>query len=169
MLDILVDAEYGVIKSMDEIDAVGHRVVHGGEKFADSVLITPAVMDALEECSSLAPLHNPPNIQGIEACQAIMPNVPQVGVFDTAFHQTMPKEAYMYALPYEYYEDYGIRRYGFHGTSHKYVAQRCAELMGNTCPIFVLSHVTWVTVPPWQRSKVVVLSILQWASLHCLA
>ena len=130
LLDILVDAEYGVIKSMDEIDAVGHRVVHGGEKFADSVLITPAVMEALEECCSLAPLHNPPNIQGIEACQAIMPNVPQVAVFDTAFHQTMPKEAYMYALPYEYYEDYGIRRYGFHGTSHKYVAQRCAELMG---------------------------------------
>ena len=115
---------------MDEIDAVGHRVVHGGEKFADSVLITPAVMEALEECCALAPLHNPPNIQGIEACQAIMPNVPQVAVFDTAFHQTMPKEAYMYALPYEYYEDYGIRRYGFHGTSHKYVAQRCAELMG---------------------------------------
>ena len=130
LLDILVDPEFGVIKSMDEIDAVGHRVVHGGEKFADSVLITPAVMEALEECSSLAPLHNPPNIQGIEACQAIMPNVPQVAVFDTAFHQTMPKEAYMYALPYEYYEDYGIRRYGFHGTSHKYVAQRCAELMG---------------------------------------
>ena len=130
LLDILVDAEYGVIKSMDEIDAVGHRVVHGGEKFADSVLITPAVMEALEECCALAPLHNPPNIQGIEACQAIMPNVPQVAVFDTAFHQTMPKEAYMYALPYEYYEDYGIRRYGFHGTSHKYVAQRCAELMG---------------------------------------
>ena len=115
LLDILVDAEYGVIKSMDEIDAVGHRVVHGGEKFADSVLITPAVMEALEECCSLAPLHNPPNIQGIEACQAIMPNVPQVAVFDTAFHQTMPKEAYMYALPYSYYEDYGIRRYGFHG------------------------------------------------------
>ena len=130
LLDILVDAEYGVIKSMDEIDAVGHRVVHGGEKFADSVLITPAVMEALEECCALAPLHNPPNIQGIEACQAIMPNVPQVAVFDTAFHQTMPKEAYMDALPYEYYENYGIRRYGFHGTSHKYVAQRCAELMG---------------------------------------
>ena len=130
LLDILVDAEFGVISSMDEIDAVGHRVVHGGEKFADSVLITPAVMEALEECASLAPLHNPPNIQGIEACEAIMPNVPQVAVFDTAFHQTMPKEAYMYALPYSYYEDYGIRRYGFHGTSHKYVAQRCAELMG---------------------------------------
>ena len=130
LLDILVDAEYGVISSMDEIDAVGHRVVHGAEKFADSVLITPAVMDALNECAVIAPLHNPPNIQGIEACQAIMPNVPQVGVFDTAFHQTMPPEAYLYGLPYEAYADWGIRRYGFHGTSHKYVAQRCAELMG---------------------------------------
>ena len=130
LLDILVDAEYGVISSMDEIDAVGHRVVHGAEKFADSVLITPAVMDALNECAVIAPLHNPPNIQGIEACQAIMPNVPQVAVFDTAFHQTMPPEAYLYGLPYEAYADWGIRRYGFHGTSHKYVAQRCAELMG---------------------------------------
>ena len=129
LLDILVDPEFGVIKSMDEIDAVGHRVVHGGEKFADSVLITPAVMDALEECASLAPLHNPPNIQGIEACQAIMPNVPQVAVFDTAFHQTMPKEAYMYALPYEYYEDYRLRKFGFHGTSHRYVTLRTAELL----------------------------------------
>ena len=130
LLDILVDAEYGVISSMDEIDAVGHRVVHGAEKFADSVLITPAVMDALNECAVIAPLHNPPNIQGIEACQAIMPNVPQVAVFDTAFHQTMPPEAYLYGLPYEAYADWGIRRYGFHGTSHKYVAQRCAELLG---------------------------------------
>ena len=130
LLDILVDAEYGVISSMDEIDAVGHRVVHGAEKFADSVLITPAVMDALNECAVIAPLHNPPNIHGIEACQAIMPNVPQVAVFDTAFHHTMPPEAYLYGLPYEAYADWGIRRYGFHGTSHKYVAQRCAELMG---------------------------------------
>ena len=129
LLDILVDAEYGVIKSMDEIDAVGHRVVHGGEKFADSVLITPAVMEALEECCALAPLHNPPNIQGIEACQAIMPNVPQVAVFDTAFHQTMPQSHYMYAIPYEYYEKYKIRRYGFHGTSHKYVAHKAAEYL----------------------------------------
>ena len=130
LLDILVDSEHGVISSMDEIDAVGHRVVHGAEKFADSVLITPAVMEALEECAVIAPLHNPPNIQGIEACQSIMPNVPQVAVFDTAFHQTMPQEAYLYGLPYEAYADWGIRRYGFHGTSHKYVAQRCAELMG---------------------------------------
>ena len=130
LLDILVDPEHGVIASMDEIDAVGHRVVHGAEKFADSVLITPAVMEALEECAKIAPLHNPPNIQGIEACQKIMPNVPQVGVFDTAFHQTMPAEAFLYGLPYEAYTDLGVRRYGFHGTSHKYVAQRVAELMG---------------------------------------
>lgn len=130
LLNILVDEQYGVIKSMDEIDAVGHRVVHGAEKFADSVLITPAVMEALNECAKIAPLHNPPNIQGIEACQAIMPKVPQVAVFDTAFHQTMPKEAFLYALPYEAYSELGVRRYGFHGTSHKYVAQRCAELMG---------------------------------------
>ncbi len=130
LLDILVDAEYGVIKSMDEIDAVGHRVVHGGEKFADSVLITDEVIKGMEECIELAPLHNPPNIEGIKACEAIMPNVPQVGVFDTAFHQTMPKKCFLYGLPYKAYEDLGVRRYGFHGTSHKYVSQRCAELMG---------------------------------------
>lgn len=130
LLDILIDAEFGVISSMDEIDAVGHRVVHGAEKFADSVLITPAVMEALEECAKIAPLHNPPNIQGIEACEAIMSKVPQVAVFDTAFHQTMPAEAFLYGLPYEAYTELGVRRYGFHGTSHKYVAQRVAELMG---------------------------------------
>lgn len=130
LLDILIDVEFGVISSMDEIDAVGHRVVHGAEKFADSVLITPAVMEALEECAKIAPLHNPPNIQGIEACEAIMPKVPQVAVFDTAFHQTMPAEAFLYGLPYEAYTELGVRRYGFHGTSHKYVAQRVAELMG---------------------------------------
>lgn len=130
LLDILIDAEFGVISSMDEIDAVGHRVVHGAEKFADSVLITPAVMEALEECAKIAPLHNPPNIQGIEACEAIMLKVPQVAVFDTAFHQTMPAEAFLYGLPYEAYTELGVRRYGFHGTSHKYVAQRVAELMG---------------------------------------
>lgn len=129
LLDILVDPEHGVIGSMDEIDAVGHRVVHGAEKFADSVLITPAVMEALEECAKIAPLHNPPNIQGIEACQKIMPNVPQVGVFDTAFHQTMPARTFMYAIPYEYYEDYRLRKFGFHGTSHRYVTLRTAELL----------------------------------------
>jgi len=130
VIDALTDSQHGVISSMKEIAAVGHRVVHGAEKFADSVLITPAVMQALEECIEMAPLHNPPNIMGINACSEIMPGVPQVGVFDTAFHQTMPKQAFLYAIPYEAYEKYGIRKYGFHGTSHKYVSQRAAELMG---------------------------------------
>ena len=115
---------------MKEIDAVGHRVVHGGEKFACSVKIDDAVMAALEECTPFAPLHNPANITGINACKAVMGDVPMVAVFDTAFHQTMPDKAYMYAIPYEYYKNDGIRRYGFHGTSHRYVSQRCAELMG---------------------------------------
>ena len=130
LLDILVHPKYGVVKSMDEISAVGHRVVHGGEKFADSVLINDAVMQALQECVPLAPLHNPANIQGIEACRAIMPATPQVAVFDTAFHQTLPAANYMYALPYEMYKQHGIRKYGFHGTSHKYVTGRVADLMG---------------------------------------
>ncbi len=130
VLGALTDAQHGVIKSMDEIGAIGHRVVHGGEKFADSVLITPAVMNALEECIEMAPLHNPPNILGINACSELMPGKPQVGVFDTAFHQTMPKYAFLYGLPYEAYEKYGVRRYGFHGTSHKYVSQKAAEMMG---------------------------------------
>ena len=130
VLDALVDPANGVIGSMKEIDAVGHRVVHGGEKFARSVLITEEVMAAIEECNPLAPLHNPANIIGIKACQALMPNTPMVAVFDTAFHQTMPAAAYMYALPYEYYEKDKVRRYGFHGTSHKYVTQRAAEMLG---------------------------------------
>ncbi|NLY71799.1 MAG: acetate kinase [Clostridiales bacterium] len=130
VLNALLDENHGVVKSMDEIEAVGHRVVHAGEKYASSVLITDDVMDALRECSDLAPLHNPPNILGIEACKELMPNTPMVGVFDTAFHQTMPPEAYIYAIPYEYYEKYGIRKYGFHGTSHKYVAMRAAEMLG---------------------------------------
>ena len=129
VLDALVDKDNGVIGSMKEIDAVGHRVVHGGEKFAKSVLITGEVMAAIEECNPLAPLHNPANIIGIKACQALMPDTPMVAVFDTAFHQTMPAEAYMYALPYEYYEKDKVRRYGFHGTSHKYVAQRAAAML----------------------------------------
>ena len=129
VLNALVDADNGVIGSMKEIDAVGHRVVHGGEKFAKSVLITDEVMAAIEECNPLAPLHNPANIIGIKACQAIMPGVPMVAVFDTAFHQTMPAKAYMYALPYEYYENDKVRRYGFHGTSHKYVSQRAAAML----------------------------------------
>ena len=130
VLDILTDAECGVIKPMDAIDAVGHRVVHGGEEFAASTLITDEVMKALEKCSAMAPLHNPPNIIGINACKAIMPGVPQVGVFDTAFHQTMPAKAFMYGLPYELYKEDHIRRYGFHGTSHRYVAGEVAKVMG---------------------------------------
>ena len=131
VIDKLTSLEYGVVSSMHEIDAVGHRVVHGGEKFASSVLITDEVMKALEDCTPFAPLHNPANITGINACVEVMgKDVPQVGVFDTAFHQTMPAKAYMYALPYDYYTNDGVRRYGFHGTSHRYVSQRCAELMG---------------------------------------
>ena len=130
VLDALVDPANGVIGSMKEIDAVGHRVVHGGEKFAKSVLITDEVMAAIEECNPLAPLHNPANIIGIKACQSLMPGTPMVAVFDTAFHQTMPPAAYMYALPYEYYEKDKVRRYGFHGTSHKYVTQRAAAMLG---------------------------------------
>lgn len=130
VLDALVDPKNGVISSMKEIDAVGHRVVHGGEKFASSVVITDEVMAAIEECNPLAPLHNPANIIGIKACQEKMPGVPMVAVFDTAFHQTMPAKAYTYAIPYEYYENDKMRRYGFHGTSHRYVSQRCAEILG---------------------------------------
>lgn len=130
VVDALLDANHGVVKSMDEIGAVGHRVVHGGEKFTASAKITPDVMAGIEACTELAPLHNPANILGIQACEALMPGVPQVAVFDTAFHQTMPKSSYLYALPYEYYEKYGVRRYGFHGTSHKYVAQRAADMLG---------------------------------------
>ena len=130
VLNALVDKDNGVIGSMKEIDAVGHRVVHGGEAFASSVVITDEVMKAIEECNPLAPLHNPANIIGIKACQSLMPGVPMVAVFDTAFHQTMPPVAYTYALPYEYYEKDKVRRYGFHGTSHKYVAGRAAEMLG---------------------------------------
>ena len=130
VLDAIVDADHGIAASMAEIEAVGHRVVHAGEKYACSVKITEAVMDALEECTELAPLHNPPNILGIRACQELMPTTPMVAVFDTAFHQTMPAESYIYAIPYEYYENYKVRRYGFHGTSHKYVAERAAALLG---------------------------------------
>ena len=130
VLNALVDSEHGVAKSMDEIGAVGHRVVHAGEKYAGSVLITDDVVKALEECIDLAPLHNPANLQGIAACKALMPDTPMVGVFDTAFHQSMPAESYLYALPYEYYTKYGVRRYGFHGTSHRYVSMKAAEMLG---------------------------------------
>ena len=129
VLDALVDPKNGVA-TLNQIDAVGHRVVHGGEKFSKSVLITDEVMKAIAECNPLAPLHNPANIIGIKACQAQMPGVPMVAVFDTAFHQTMPPVAYMYALPYEYYSEDKVRRYGFHGTSHKYVTQRAADMLG---------------------------------------
>ena len=130
ILDILTSNDYGCIKSFDEIDAVGHRVVHGGEKFNKSVLVTKEVIDKIKECYSIAPLHNPVNMAGIDAITSILPNVPQVAVFDTAFHQTMPPESYMYALPYEYYERDGVRRYGFHGTSHRYVSKRVCEFLG---------------------------------------
>ena len=130
VIDALTDAETGVVKSLGEIGAVGHRVVHGGEKFASSVVITEDVLKAIEECNDLAPLHNPANLIGINACQKLMPNTPMVAVFDTAFHQTMPEKAYLYGLPYEYYEKYGVRRYGFHGTSHSFVSKHAAEFLG---------------------------------------
>ena len=130
VLEALIDPVHGVIKSMDEISAVGHRVVHGGEKYSDSVLINDEVLQSIKDCIVLAPLHNPPNIIGIEACKELMPNTPMVAVFDTAFHQTMPKHSYICPLPYDLYKKYGIRKYGFHGTSHKYVSNKVAEAMG---------------------------------------
>ena len=129
VIDALTNEKTGVVKSLSEIGAVGHRIVHGGEKFASSVVITEEVKKAVEECNDLAPLHNPANLIGVEACEKLMPGTPMVAVFDTAFHQTMPEKAYMYGLPYEYYEKYKVRKYGFHGTSHQYVSQRVAELM----------------------------------------
>jgi len=140
VLDVLLDPEQGVLGSVRELDAVGHRVVHGGERFAHSVRIDGEVMQALRDNIPVAPLHNPPNIQGIEAVTALLPEIPQVGVFDTAFHQTMEPAAYLYAIPYRFYKEYGIRRYGFHGTSHKYVAQRAAEYLGR--PLNELKIVT---------------------------
>ena len=130
VIDALTNEKTGVVKSLDEIGAVGHRLVHGGEKFASSVVITDEVKKAVEECNDLAPLHNPANLIGVEACEKLMPGTPMVAVFDTAFHQTMPEKAYMYGLPYEYYEKYKVRRYGFHGTSHSYVSKKAAEVMG---------------------------------------
>lgn len=132
VIDALTDSERGVVGSLDEIGAVGHRVVHGGEKFASSAVITDEMLKAVEECNDLAPLHNPANLIGIEACKKLMPNTPMVAVFDTAFHQTMPEKAYMYGLPYEYYEDYKVRRYGFHGTSHSFVSKRTADVLGKS-------------------------------------
>lgn len=130
IFSLLTDPEIGVIKSLSEVNAVGHRIVHGGEKFAESVLITPEVIETIKEVSDLAPLHNPANLKGIAAVEEVMPGLPQVGVFDTAFHQTMPAYSYMYALPYEDYEQYAVRRYGFHGTSHRYVSARACEFLG---------------------------------------
>ena len=130
IFDVLTNAEYGALKSLEELDAVGHRVVHGGEKFAESVVITDEVLKQIEACNDLAPLHNPANLKGIAAVTALLPNLPQVAVFDTAFHQTMPAKAYMYAVPYALYEKYGVRRYGFHGTSHRYVSARALEFLG---------------------------------------
>lgn len=130
IFEVLTTGEYAVLKSLDELDAVGHRMVHGGERFNQSVLLTPEVMEAFAACNDLAPLHNPANIKGVNAVSALLPNIPQVGVFDTAFHQTMPDYAFMYALPYELYSKYGVRRYGFHGTSHRYVSQRVCEFLG---------------------------------------
>lgn len=130
ILNTLINPEYGAIKSLNEINAVGHRMVHGGEKFSKSVLLTQEVLDAFTACNDLAPLHNPANLKGVNAIEAILPDVPQIGVFDTAFHQTMPDYAYLYAVPYELYEKYGVRRYGFHGTSHRYVSQRVCDFLG---------------------------------------
>ena len=132
ILSVLTDATYGCIKDYKEIDAVGHRVVHGGEEFASSVLINQDVINKVIECSDLAPLHNPANLKGVRAMEALIPGIPQVAVFDTAFHQTMPDYAYMYAIPYELYEKYAVRRYGFHGTSHRYVSKRVCEYLGIT-------------------------------------
>ena len=130
ILNTLINPEYGAIKSLDEINAVGHRMVHGGERFSESVLLNKEVLEAFAACNDLAPLHNPANLKGVNAVSAILPNIPQVGVFDTAFHQTMPDYAYMYAIPHELYEKYGVRRYGFHGTSHRYVSRRACEILG---------------------------------------
>ncbi len=130
IFDVLTKGDYAVMKDLNELDAVGHRMVHGGEKFNKSVLLTPEVMKDFAACNDLAPLHNPANIKGVNAVSALLPNIPQVGVFDTAFHQTMPDYAFMYALPYELYKNYGVRRYGFHGTSHRYVSQRVCEFLG---------------------------------------
>ena len=140
VLDALCDEKIGVLKSLDEISAVGHRIVHGGEKFASSIVITDEVIEGIAECNDLAPLHNPANLIGINACKDLMPGVPMVGVFDTAFHQTMPEKAFLYGIPYEYYKNYKIRRYGFHGTSHSYVSQQAAKLLGKEyedCKIIV--------------------------------
>lgn len=158
VLDALVNEDYGVISDLKEIDAVGHRLVHGGEKFTKSVIIDDEVIAGVEECNPLAPLHNPANLIGVRACQAIMPNVPNVGVFDTAFHQTMKPVAYMYGLPYEYYEKYKVRRYGFHGTSHSFVSKRAVEMLGldiNNSKVIVCHLGNGSSISAVQNGKVV--------------
>ncbi|MBR3692518.1 MAG: acetate kinase, partial [Clostridia bacterium] len=140
LISLLTDKENGVIASLEEIDAVGHRVLTAGEKISESVLIDQRVKDIISECIPIGPLHNPANLMGIEACEEVMPGVPQVAVFDTAFHQTMPPEAYLYAIPYEYYEKYMVRRYGFHGTSHRYVSGEALKLLGNPAAKVVTCH-----------------------------
>ena len=178
VINVLLDPEKGVISSMSEIDAVGHRVVHGGEFFSDSVIITEKVLKAIEDCVPLAPLHNPPNLIGIQACREVMgPDVPMVAVFDTAFHQTMPQSHYMYAIPYEYYEKYKIRRYGFHGTSHKYVSQQAAEMLGRPLEELQPDHLPprqWffhlrdqrrqdASIPPWASPR---WTVCRWAPVQ---
>ena len=146
VLDALVNDKTGAIKSLSEVNAVGHRIVHGGEKFASSVVITDEVLEAVAQCNDLAPLHNPANLIGINACKELMPGVPMVAVFDTAFHQTMPEKAYLYGLPYEYYENYKVRRYGFHGTSHSFVSKETAEI-----PRYGSGKLQDHRMPPWKR------------------
>ena len=163
VIDILLDKEWGVISDMSEIDAVGHRVVHGGEYFADSVIITDKVIKAIEACIPLAPLHNPPNLTGINACREVMGDVPMVAVFDTAFHQSMPQKSYMYAVPYEYYQKYKIRRYGFHGTSHKYVSSRLPKCSAARSKASNSSPATWATVLPLLPSTAASRSTPPWA------
>lgn len=143
IFEVLTTGEHAVLQSLEELDAVGHRMVHGGERFNQSVILTPEVMEAFAQCNDLAPLHNPANIKGVNAVSAILPDLPQVGVFDTAFHQSMPDYAYMYALPYELYKEYGVRRYGFHGTSHRYVSQRVCEFLGikAECSRIITCHI----------------------------
>lgn len=166
VLETLINPEYGVIKDLSEIKAVGHRVVHGADYFSQSILINDEVKQAICDCYDIAPLHNPPNIMGIEACANLMPHIPQVAVFDTAFHQTMKPDHYMYALPYELYEKYKVRRYGFHGTSHFYVSQRAAALLNKPIQDTRISHCIWATVQAWRRLKVEKLLTHLWATLR---
>lgn len=162
VIEKLTDPQVGVIASLEEIDAVGHRIVHGGERFAGSVVLDDEVLAVIEQCNDLAPLHNPANLIGINSCREIMPDVPMVGVFDTAFHQTMPKKAYLYGLPLSYYEKYKVRRYGFHGTSHDFVSKRAAELLGRDIKDLKIIYVISVTALPYPRCSMENPWILPW-------